>query len=94
MNISSRDDRPRFNVTLGRINPGECLEFEKVPHQKHADGSIFLVLKVPTQYIDRVERRCGINDYRIMVANLATGSCSLVSSKRLCRYVDAEVVKL
>ena len=40
------------------------------------------------------ERRCGTSDFvRIMVANLATGECSLVSKNRDCRFVDAEVVK-
>ncbi|MCH8242342.1 MAG: hypothetical protein IH897_07000 [Planctomycetes bacterium] len=93
MKILRHDDGPKFNNVLAASEPGDCIQFRKVPHQKHAVDSIFLVLRVPSEYIAKDARKPdGI--FRVMVANLETGACSLVSQDRAMRFVNAEVQKL
>ncbi len=91
MKIRPRNMEPLFNMELSDANPGDCIQFKKEPHQKHAADSLFVVLRVPSQYIERAERKPN-GTYRIMVANVATGDCSLVAGDRTIRFVDAEVI--
>lgn len=91
MRITTPNKTPKFNEILGSVLPGDCVQFKKPPHQKHATDAIFVVLRVPSQYIVEDERRTnGI--FRIMVANLETGYCSLVVQDRAIRFINAEVV--
>ena len=84
-------ENERFPLELCDTVPGDCVRFEHVFHQKHAVNATFLVLRVPTEYI-RHEKRNRDGEFRIMVANLATGDTSLITTARRVRRVNAEVV--
>jgi hypothetical protein len=81
----------RFPRELHQVKSGDCVEFERTFHQKHRDGAKFLVLSVPAEYI-KADKRYRDSIYRIMVANVETGSASLVDAERRVCVIEAEVV--
>lgn len=81
----------RYPLNLHNVEPGDLVEFERGFHQKHREDAKFLVLRVPAEYI-RADKRNKDDLWRIMVANVATGDVSLVTTARRVRLVDAEVV--
>ena len=80
-----------YPITLYEAAPGDLVEFERGFHQKHAGNAKFLVLKVPAEYI-RADKRNKDDLWRIMVANVATGDVSLITTERMVRKVVATVV--
>lgn len=87
--VNNRSER--YPASLYDAEPGDCVEFERTFHQKHAANAKFLVLRVPTEYI-KIEKRHRDGDWRIMVANIETGAASLITTERRVRIVKAEVV--
>lgn len=82
---------PHYPISLFETGPGDLVEFERGFHQKHASNAKFLVLKVPAEYI-RADKRNKDDLWRIMVANVATGDASLITTERRVRLVNARVV--
>ena len=76
------------DVPLADVQQGNCVVFEHVFHQKHAPGDIFIVGRIPRQYLSDRER---CND-AIPVTNLRTGEMSMVRGDRCVARVSATVV--
>lgn len=81
----------KFPLQLSDANPGDTVRFEDVFNQHHKENALFLVLKVPGQYIAERKQRDEMGDFKILVANVETGLSSLVMRDRKIRFVPAEV---
>ena len=75
-------------VPLHCVKQGDCVTFCHVFHQKHNAGDIFIVARVPGEYLSHKATR---GPCKTLVVNLQNGEASLVDSEREVVSVPAEV---